>query len=100
MKLTAFWERVTRKRKNSKKAVTRDDIDFQTMSGSPTVIPRNEHALTRKDMSEHALKVLYRLKKAKYASYLVGGGVRDLLLGMQPKDFDVATSATPEQVRK
>ena len=65
MKLTAFWERVTRKRKNSKKAVTRDDTDFQTMSGSPTVIPRNEHALTRKDMSEHALKVLYRLKKSE-----------------------------------
>jgi len=51
-------------------------------------------------MSENALKVLYRLRKAGYASYLVGGGVRDLLLGLHPKDFDIATDATPEDVQK
>jgi len=100
MKLTAFWQRVTRKRKNSK--AVRDDgtIERGVVDESPKITPRNEHSITRKDMSEHALKVLYRLKKAKYASYLVGGGVRDLLLGLHPKDFDVATDATPEQVRK
>ena len=51
-------------------------------------------------MPESALKVLYRLRKAGYQSFLVGGGVRDLLLGLSPKDFDVATDATPEQVHK
>ena len=65
-----------------------------------TVIPREQHAISRKDISENALKVLYRLNKAGYEAYLVGGGVRDLLLGKKPKDFDVTTSATPEQVRK
>lgn len=66
----------------------------------PEIIPRSEHAVSRADISEHALKVLYRLKKAGYAAYLVGGGVRDLLLRHQPKDFDVATDATPDEVKK
>ena len=65
-----------------------------------TVIPREQHPISRKDISENALKVLYRLNKSGYEAYLVGGGVRDLLLGKKPKDFDVTTSATPEQVRK
>ncbi len=65
-----------------------------------TVIPRDKHAISRKDISENALKVLYRLNKSGYDAYLVGGGVRDLLLGTKPKDFDVTTNATPEQVRK
>ncbi|WP_312687475.1 polynucleotide adenylyltransferase PcnB [Kosakonia sp.] len=65
-----------------------------------TVIPREQHAISRKDISENALKVLYRLNKAGYDAYLVGGGVRDLLLGKKPKDFDVTTNATPDQVRK
>lgn len=65
-----------------------------------SVIPREQHTISRKDISENALKVLYRLNKAGYEAYLVGGGVRDLLLGKKPKDFDVTTSATPEQVRK
>ena len=66
----------------------------------PRVIPRPDHIVSRKDIPPHALKVLYRLNKAGYQSYLVGGGVRDLLLGSEPKDFDVATDARPEQVRK
>lgn len=65
-----------------------------------TVIPREQHAISRKDISENALKVMYRLNKAGYESWLVGGGVRDLLLGKKPKDFDVTTNATPDQVRK
>ncbi len=100
MKLTAFWQRVTRKRKNRKAVHDGSTSERDVVDGFPKIIPRNEHSITRKDMSEYALKVLYRLKKARYASYLVGGGVRDLLLGMHPKDFDVATDATPEQVRK
>lgn len=60
-----------------------------------TVIPREQHAISRKDISENALKVMYRLNKAGYESWLVGGGVRDLLLGKKPKDFDVTTNATP-----
>lgn len=64
------------------------------------VIPRKQHSISRTNISEHALKVLYRLKKAGYEGYLVGGGVRDLLLGLEPKDFDVVTDATPEQVHK
>ena len=67
---------------------------------SPTIIPRSEHNVSRGDISEAALKVLYRLHKAGYAAFLVGGGVRDLLLGRNPKDFDIATDATPEEVRK
>jgi poly(A) polymerase len=63
------------------------------------VIPRDVHGVSRKQMSPNALRVLYRLREAGYGAYLVGGAVRDLLLGGQPKDFDVATDATPEQVK-
>ena len=63
------------------------------------IIQRDAHGISRQHISEHALKVLYRLKNADYQAYLVGGGVRDLLLGKQPKDFDVATDAKPEQVK-
>ena len=66
----------------------------------PTIIPRTEHKISRENISENALKVLYRLKNANYQAYLVGGGVRDLLLGREPKDFDVVTDARPEEVRK
>jgi len=64
------------------------------------IYSRSEHNISRSQMSENALKVLYRLKKAGYEAYLVGGCVRDLLLGYEPKDFDVVTDASPEQVRK
>ncbi len=63
------------------------------------IIPRSKHNISRKDISPNALKVLYRLHQKGYQAYLVGGGIRDLLLGLYPKDFDVATNATPEQVR-
>ncbi len=64
------------------------------------VIPRAEHSISRAAISPNALKVLYRLKEAGYAAFLVGGAVRDLLLGITPKDFDVATNALPEEVRR
>ncbi len=67
---------------------------------TPVIVPRAEHCISRKAISEAALNVLYRLKNAGYGAYLVGGGVRDLLLGRVPKDFDVATDARPEQVRE
>ncbi|MGL5947764.1 MAG: polynucleotide adenylyltransferase PcnB [Aeromonas sp.] len=63
------------------------------------VLSRSEHSISRQDISENALKVLYRLNKGGYEAYLVGGGVRDLLLGRKPKDFDIATNATPEQIK-
>ena len=62
-------------------------------------ISRDEHNISRKHISPAALKVIYQLNEAGFESYLVGGGVRDLLLNGRPKDFDVATNATPEQVR-
>jgi poly(A) polymerase len=64
------------------------------------VIPRAEHSLSRRDIDPDALKVLYRLRQADYIAYLVGGSVRDLLLGRRPKDFDIGTSAHPFQVKK
>ena len=69
------------------------------VEASEFVVPRKQHTLTRKKISPNALKVMYRLKKAGFASYLVGGGVRDVVLGIRTKDFDVATDATPSQLR-
>jgi poly(A) polymerase len=66
----------------------------------PRVIPRGEHTLSRRDVDADALRVLYRLRQADHVAYLVGGSVRDLLLGRHPKDFDIGTSAHPYQVKK
>ena len=66
----------------------------------PRIIPRPEHTVSRRDIDLEALKVLYRLYHAGYTAYLVGGGVRDLLLGKRPKDFDVVTDARPGELRK
>jgi len=66
--------------------------------GVPQIIPRSSHHLSRKYISSNALKVLYRLNSAGYETYLVGGSVREILLKRKPKDFDIATSATPDQV--
>ena len=67
---------------------------------SPFAIPRDQHAVSRKHISKNALSVLYRLHESGFRALLVGGGVRDVLLGRSPKDFDIATDATPEQVRR
>ncbi len=64
------------------------------------LIPREEHGISRRQISDPALQVLNGLHRAGYQAYLVGGSVRDLLLGREPKDFDVCTDARPEEVRK
>jgi poly(A) polymerase len=66
----------------------------------PVVIPRSDHTISRANISPNALKVLYRLRDRGYQGFLVGGGVRDLLLGREPKDFDIVTDARPDEVRK
>jgi len=66
----------------------------------PRIVPREQHPLSRRDIDPDALKVLYRLRQFDHIAYLVGGSVRDLLLGRRPKDFDIGTSAHPYQVKK
>ena len=66
----------------------------------PVIVSRSEHAISRKQIDPDALKVLYRLHQNDYIAYLVGGSVRDLLLGRRPKDFDIGTSAHPYQVKR
>ncbi len=70
-----------------------------TVATTLRVIPRDAHTISRKHISPSALRVLYRLREGGHHAYLVGGAVRDLLVGIVPKDFDVATDATPEQVK-
>ena len=71
-----------------------------TINTQARIIPRSEHVISRSNISPNALKVLYRLRGGGFDAYLVGGGVRDMLLGREPKDFDVATNARPEEVKK
>jgi poly(A) polymerase len=66
----------------------------------PAIIPRSQHSISRKWISPNAVRVLYRLKEKGHYAYLVGGGVRDLLLGREPKDFDIATDARPNEIKK
>jgi poly(A) polymerase len=66
----------------------------------PTIVPRSQHTISRRDVDPDALRVLYRLHEHHYIAYLVGGSVRDLLLKRRPKDFDIGTSAHPHQVKK
>src|SRR3954470_21612419 len=66
----------------------------------PVVVPRAAHAISRKQIDPDALKALYRLHQANYTAYLVGGSVRDLLLGRRPTDLDTRTHAHPYQVKK
>src|SRR3982075_1197117 len=66
----------------------------------PRIVPRAEHQLSRRDVDPDALKGMHRLRQYDHVAYLVGGSVRDLLLGRRPKDFDIGTSAHPYQVKK
>lgn len=67
---------------------------------APLIVSRADHNISRQLISPSALKVLYTLKDAGFEAYLVGGCVRDLLLGYEPKDFDISTNALPEQVHR
>jgi poly(A) polymerase len=69
-------------------------------SRTPYILPREQHPISRKQFTPGTLDVLYRLREAGYRAYIAGGGVRDLLVGRAPKDFDVATNARPEQVKR
>ena len=75
-------------------------MDPQTGAPSPIIVARADHPVSRSHISGNALKVLYRLKDAGFQAFLVGGCVRDLLIGIEPKDFDVATDASPEEVKR
>ena len=66
----------------------------------PVIIPRQEHPISRRSLSPNAVRVLYRLNDNGFTAYLVGGSIRDLLLGREPKDFDIVTDATPTQIKR
>ncbi|MGC9385853.1 MAG: polynucleotide adenylyltransferase PcnB [Hydrogenovibrio sp.] len=78
------------------------DSDVSSPSSTPDklkIVERKDHGISRDNIDKEALDVLYGLKRAGYEAYLVGGGIRDILLGLEPKDFDVVTNAEPEQVK-
>lgn len=77
---------------------TQSDLK-SSMKPPKNAIPREDHNISRKLISPNAIRVLHRLHDRGYQAYLVGGCIRDILMGRQPKDFDVVTNATPEQVK-
>jgi len=77
-----------------------ETLPVAPIGASPRIIPRADHNISRSNISSNAVRVLYRLKEAGYQAFLVGGCVRDVMLGRHPKDFDVATNALPDQVRR
>src|SRR5690606_23071418 len=83
-----------------KRPLTPDSDASPPPAGSLRVIPRAEHPISRQQISQNALRVLYRLRESGHQAFLVGGCIRDLMLGVVPKDFDVATSARPEEVKR
>ena len=66
----------------------------------PHIVPPGSHPIVPEDISRAASDVVSGLEKAGYTAYVVGGCVLDLMLGLKPKDFDVATNATPEEVKR
>jgi poly(A) polymerase len=85
---------------HKKTALTSPDAPMAAPAPAPRIIPRSEHTISRSHISPNALRVLYRLREGGFQAFLVGGCVRDLLIGIEPKDFDVATDALPEDVKK
>ena len=67
---------------------------------APAILDRSRHRISRRDIDPDALKVLYRLSSHGFTAYLVGGAVRDMLLGRKPVDFDIGTNAHPNQIKK
>lgn len=81
-------------------ALNTDNIDSPSFIGAvPRIYPRDEHRISRRQIDPDALKVMYRLLRNGFKAHLVGGGVRDLLLNKAPKDFDIATDATPRRIK-
>ncbi len=80
--------------------ITSAKSDAEPLVEQARIYSRSEHNISRSQISDNALKVLNRLQREGFDAYLVGGCVRDLLLGREPKDFDVATNAEPDQVKK
>src|ERR1035438_898348 len=77
------------------------DVDSTSRGMSiPRILPRAEHPISRGYIDPDALRVLYRLHRAGFKAYLVGGSVRDLMTGRTPKDFDVGTDARPQEIRR
>lgn len=72
---------------------------FTSPRKGPERLPVGKHGIDRRHVSRHAIKVCEVLRQHGFEAYVVGGAVRDLIVGLQPKDFDVATNATPEQVK-
>ncbi len=91
--IRSFARRLKRQTQTPKREAGADEANYASVA-------RADHVISRNDISNNALKVLYRLKDEGFTVYLVGGSVRDLLLKRKPKDFDVVTDATPEQARK
>ena len=81
----------------SSKSTSRRTLD---PTQNALIIPRAQHNVSRKNISHNAIRILHKLNDAGFTAYLVGGSVRDLLLDIRPKDFDIATNATPEEVRR
>jgi len=77
-----------------------DNPDSESCYGPVRILSKSEHCLNRADIDPDALRILYRLQKNGFIAYLCGGAVRDLLMGVKPKDFDIVTDARPGQIRK
>ncbi len=77
-----------------------DEIPVDPDYPTPRIVPRAEHPISRKNIAEEALKVMQRLNAHGFRAYLVGGAVRDLYIGKQPKDYDIATDARPSRIKK
>ena len=90
----------TTPKKNAKKSASSKTNIATASFDKPLVFSRDQHPVSRQLLSPSALKVLYRLNKSGFDAYLVGGGVRDILLGFEPKDFDIATNATPDEIKE
>ncbi len=90
----------TTPKKDAKKSARSNTTVTTASFDNPLIFSRDQHPVSRKLLSPNALKVLYRLNKGGFDAYLVGGGVRDILLGFKPKDFDIATNATPDEIKE
>lgn len=75
-------------------------VNMEPQTCEPRIVERSDHGISRRDIDPDALKILYRLHNSGYCGYLVGGGVRDLMLSRRPKDFDIATDARPRQIKR